>query len=388
MAKFSLPHLSRKSLLLLGILTVLVIAIPLTVFLVQQQQEVRSRAEIATVLSLTPSSADKKVGDPVSFDIMVNPGVNQVNFINLVITYDSTKLEADKDNPNLFEINPTSHLTVLSGPNVDSNTISITLSEEDPTQPITQITKAGTINLVASAPTEATGTRLSFDETQTIVRSLGGTDPSNVSVLSSSQGATVQISGEVSPTPTPTTTPTATATPTTIPTTSPSPTNSPSASPSTSPTAGASPATGSAPICSGLTLEGESQGDAPFAVTLTTTGDDSDGTITKVTFNFGDGNIEDITDSGGVGSESINAQVTHTYDEPGTFTAQATLTDNDNNTSSESDCSQQIIVTGPSISPTPSPTPIPPTGPSATVVAAGVLGIALTVLGAFLFLVL
>ena len=106
-------------------------------------------------------------------------------------------------------------------------------------------------------------------------------------------------------------------------------------------------------------------------MTLTTTGDDSDGTITKVTFNFGDGNIEDITDSGGVGSESINAQVTHTYDEPGTFTAQATLTDNDNNTSSESDCSQQIIVTGPSISPTPSPTPIPPTGPSATVVAVG-----------------
>jgi len=85
---------------------------------------------------------------------------------------------------------------------------------------------------------------------------------------------------------------------------------------------------------------------------------------------------------------SLEHLLLHTYDEPGTFTAQATLTDNDNNTSSESDCSQQIIVTGPSISPTPSPTPIPPTGPSATVVAAGVLGIALTVLGAFLFLVL
>lgn len=86
----SLP--SGKKLLLLGFVVVLLVIIPLTVYLVQQQQKTKSSAQAATVLGFNPAASTINVGDNVNLDLMMNPGINQVSFVKVTITYDPTKL--------------------------------------------------------------------------------------------------------------------------------------------------------------------------------------------------------------------------------------------------------------------------------------------------------
>jgi len=383
--------LSPKKLILLGFAVILLIAIPLTVYLVQKQQETRGRATRSTTLSIEPSTASTTVGQTISFDIMVDPGgINIVTLATLIINYEPDKLTTaagfvpnitgctDPGHPGLF-------CRVLQEPIYSSGSISAVLAISPLDPPIQTRTKIATITFQAQSITNpGTTTPITFgDETQ--VRSSGDNESFSDNVLYQTIPANVTITAgtAISPTPTPTTsvinptvTPTRTPTPTTI----------------------VIQPTNQAPSCTALTLDQAATGTAPYTLTFTAVGNDTDGTINKVNFSFGDGLSQDETQAGGIGTNAVNIITSHTYNNAGTFTATATLTDDGGTVSNATTCTQNITVSSaiavvPTTPPQPPPviyTPIPtvpPTGPRETIIGIGAVGIVLTIIGGlFLFI--
>jgi hypothetical protein len=367
-----------KKILLIGFLVVLLIAIPVTVFLVQQQQKTKSSAVAATTISLLPALQDPiNVNDNVDLDVQVNPATatttNLVSLVKFTIMYDNTKLATAGAG---FVPNTTTGLpTVLRGPTYGEGTISITFSAGgDANKVIQKTTSLGTITFKAVAMTEAAPTQITFGN-DTQVLSLGSTDQFNENVLAVANPAVLTIIG--------TATPTATPTPTVTPT----------------------PTQAIVPTCTNLTADITS-GAIPLNTNLTVTGASSNSTISKVTFNFGDGQSQDITASGGIGTNSISVLQSHSYTTAGTFNATATLTDANNAVSTN--CSLSItagnggttttttttgtttVVTAPTAVPTPAiaqVSPLPPSGP-ADLIKIGSLGAVIAIIGAVLLFAL
>ncbi|MBI4098142.1 MAG: hypothetical protein HY426_03805 [Candidatus Levybacteria bacterium] len=381
LSKLSMPNFSKKKLLLIGFLFIILLVIPLTVYLVGQQQELRSRANPNTTLSFVPAEATASVGAKINFDVWVAPGSNQVNFIKLVVKYDGTKLSATEES---FVINPASNLSILQGPVVGEagDDLSVILSiESDPTKVIQQDTKVGTITFDVTAPSD-TPTQISFDDTKIEIRSLSGANQDafdeNVFLNGVPATLTIQSGGEVTPTPT------AEASPSPSPTieTSPTPTSTQSAE-------GATPSDNQAPVCESLVTDRSPDGAAPLSITFTVNGSDTDGTISKATFSFGDGTIEDETTGGGIGTDTVNIQKAHTYNNAGAFTASALLTDDGSGVSDNTNCTVSVSVTdGSGGQASEAATPLPATGPTETIVGAGLLGGVLFIIGALLFFAL
>jgi hypothetical protein len=219
-----------KKLLLVGMLLVSLIGLPLTIYLFQNKQDPRAGASAGTTLSLIPqpgtvSSIEKKVGDSIPTDVVVNPGSNLVSLLRLQIKYDPTKLEIDANDP----FTPAGKFTFLQPPIINNGTISFTISiGTDPNNAIQKISKAGTYNFKAKGATDDIPTLISFT-TQTQAFSLGSTDQASEDILSTTTPAEITIVGiETSPEPSPTVTPTNSPTPTLTPT----PTNTPTITPS------------------------------------------------------------------------------------------------------------------------------------------------------------
>lgn len=383
---------SAKKLLFIGFFIILLIAIPLTIFLVQQQQETRSQAQAATTLAFTPPSTqaspmEKSVGDVFGIDVTVDPSSNLVSFVRLEIQYDSTKLataSADEGS-DPFVPNTAAFPSINEGPIYEDGKILVTLSVgSDPTKAIQTPTRVGTITFKALEETD-TPTLVTYG-VQTQVLSLGGEDQASENVLSTTTPAAIQIGGgEITPTvteePEPTDiTPTITVTPT------------------ASPTAAAN----IPPVCTAFTPSVAS-GSAPLAVTFTTRGDDEDGRITKIAYNFGEQSVVNITE--GLNASNVENQTTHTYNNGGTFTASAVLTDDRGGTNTNTaSCSATIVVAGPTATPsasttptatpttiagtdTPTPTMESP-GPGATIIGLGAFFTVLSLVGAVLFFAL
>lgn len=326
--------LSGKKLLLLGFVVVLMVVIPLTVYLVQQQQKLKVGAQAASTLSFTvtpgSSSTISKSTDAASFDVMLDPSTNQVSFVKLVINYDSTKLSVKDFTPNTADFP-----TILQQPDKGTGKASVTLSVGDnPNKIITgsPARKVATISFNALATATAGTTQISFDQTPssgTQILSIGTGDQFNENVLANATPTTVTIAqGAV----------------------------------------GGTTTTGtSAASCTALNADKGTTGTAPYPVTLTAIGSATGtATITKVTFNFGDGPAQDITTGGGIGTNSVNVQNPHTYNNAGTFVATATFTDNAGGVSPVGACTKTFTLTAASSSPTPTPTPSGSTGGGGT----------------------
>ena len=387
----SLP--SGKTILLLGFVIILLVAIPITVYLAQQQQKTQSGAVAASTLTITPSSQTTTVGNTIGFDVNVDPSSNLVSFVKLVINYDATKLAVTTDG---FVPNTAAFPSVLQAPTYTPGTISVTVSiGGSPQNAIQKPTKVGSISFKAIAPTDNAPTQITFGN-QTQVLSLGSTDKFNENVLSTTNPASVNILASANATPTPTITPAPTNTPapTAEPTLTPTPTTDLTPTPvsTQAPTDTPAPTTvanNSNPVCSSLTLDRSSSGTAPYSVNLTLTGSSSTSTISKATFNFGDGQSLNVNNSGGIGTSSVSILQSHVYNTAGTFTATATLTDATGNVSSGG-CSVVVTVNGANATPTAivqNPSPLPPTGPS-NIVTIGALGTILTIVGAILLFAL
>lgn len=352
-------NLNGKKLFLIGFVVVLLVGIPLTVYLLQKQQETRSRAEKSTNISFTPDSSEsapiqKNIGDAVPLDVMVDPGKNLVSYVKLEIQYDPDKLATASSNA--FQANTAVFPQVMEGPIYSPGKISVTLAiGPDPTKAIQIKSKAATVTFKALANTGGTPTRVTYgSNTQSL--SIGSGDQASEDVLSSATPATIVIGGSSSLSGTPgesiptgTPMPTAEISPTTdVPTAAPSPTTAPvptaATSPTTAPTGGPG-GTAQAPVCNSLVVDRSTTGNAPLSITFTANGSAPAGTIGKVTFNFGDGGTSDVTAGGGIGTNSVNVQLAHTYNNPGTYTASAVMTDSNNLvTQANNNCKQTITV--------------------------------------------
>ncbi|MEK7534162.1 MAG: hypothetical protein AAB600_02380 [Patescibacteria group bacterium] len=375
--------ISAKKILLLGFIAVMLVAIPLSVYVAQKQQQTKTQAAVSTSLSFNPPKLDAtKVGEIIDFDIMLDPGQgtppNKVSFAKLIINYDPLKLEISEGG---FAFT-TALQTVLEEPTYISGSASVTLSiGSDPTKAIQTKTKIATISFKTLAPTD--GTKIVF-AAGTQVLSVASGDEAGENVLSTTNPAVVTVK-EISPTPAPTATPVS-----------------------------------SNITCTGLVLDRLATGSVPYSITFTASGNAKVGTVTKATFNFGDGPVEDVTQGGGIDTNSVSVQKAHTYKNPGSYTTSVIFTGSDGSLSSLiSNCAQtitvsasgvvasatpippvtespqvtppviptEIIPTEIAIQPSPPPilTPIPPTGPSAKIIGIGIASAILSIIGGIIF---
>lgn len=322
---------SMKRFVIFGFITFLLVVIPVTVFFLQQQQQIESEAAPSTVLSFTPPATktfplQETIGNEFALDITIDPGTNIVQRVVLEITYDESKLELGTKK---LELNSAVLPEQLVGPLYTPGKVYVVLSAAAaPTQQVQTKTSLGKIYFKGKTVTGTTPATIAFGpETSAAVGGAvgeGGVEPYNAEggtgqVLQSTQPATVLIAAATltgTPTPTGSLTPTGTVTPT--------PTGALTATPTPSGTAVAN----QPPVCTALNVDRTTSGVAPYPITFTANGNDTDGTVTKLTFNYGDGPVEDVTEGGGLGTASVSAQKAHTYNNPGTYTATVILTDN------------------------------------------------------------
>jgi hypothetical protein len=85
---------SMKNVLLYVVGTLLLVSIPVTVFFVGKNQELRQKAAPATTLAITPASVSLKAGETTVLTIEIDTAENRVATAKLSLTYDTTKLEA------------------------------------------------------------------------------------------------------------------------------------------------------------------------------------------------------------------------------------------------------------------------------------------------------
>lgn len=380
--RFILMSLTGKNILILGFIIVLLIAIPVTVYILQQKQQTETQAVASTTLCFTKTTDNicltntnkpsLKVGDTITLDVLMKPGTNNVIAATLNIGFDQTKIATDGSG---LVRSRDAFPSLIEGPIYTDGNISITMSVGiDLTMVVKTDIKIASVTFKALKSTDTLGTQVNFTNQTNVTSTVS--DP-ETNVLSTSTPAFLLITAGT--TPTITTAPTVTAAPTTTP----------------GPTVQNTP-----PICSSLNIDRVASGSAPFSVTFTAVGNDSDGTIKKATFNFGDGPVEDETVGGGIGTNSVSVQKSHTYTNSGTFTARAVLTDDKNAISSSDNCTQVITVEPsptqpiggpaemtPTVPPTATPTIAQP-GPGETMVGIGIGAVVLTILGGLLFLAL
>ncbi|HEX8965039.1 MAG TPA: hypothetical protein VF820_01240 [Patescibacteria group bacterium] len=200
-----------------------------------------------------------------------------------------------------------------------------------------------------------------------------------------------------SDTPTDTPSPTVPITPSVTPTSTPGPSATPTLTPSPTltPTPGPS-GVQQPPVCTSLTADRGLTGPAPYALTFTGSGKDADGTIQKAIFTFSDeATPETVTTGGGIGTSTVAVQLAHSFQNPGTYTATVAFVDNTNlQSSANTSCQLSMTITTPPTghytSPYPTtpplaranPSPIPPTGNS--FVNIGIIGAVVAVLGGLL----
>jgi len=194
-------HLSPKIRLLIAFLVLVVISIPVTVYILQRQQETRSKAAGATVFALIPQpgpgdTITKSTGDIIPVDLIVTPGTDAVSVASFQIQYDPTKLQPVT--PDTVTLpTPADPLkpfnTIVEGPYVTNGLISETISSGTNTAGALQTeTKIATINFKAIAPTGDTPTSLTFTALSKAFSAAGG-GQALVDILSTTKPASITI---------------------------------------------------------------------------------------------------------------------------------------------------------------------------------------------------
>ncbi|HVT01461.1 MAG TPA: PKD domain-containing protein [Patescibacteria group bacterium] len=377
---------------IIGNLLLLLISIPLTLFFIKRQQDVRSKAAPTSKLYFSPESPNTSTQCPsFTMDLMVDPGQNIVSIVDFYVKYDPSKLD-------ITDIQEgTAFPTVVRPASITSGAANMSVSVgSDVTKAVQTVSKVATITF---KPKVAGPAQVTIDQDQSRVFSLAPADQPTENVLFQTNPSNVNITsdacagGSGTPIPSGTISPTPTGTSGGA-TVAPSPTGG---SISATPTQAAN----QAPVCASFTVSPAASGSAPFSVLFTANGNDPDtgGLINATNFNFGDGTSQNVTE--GMNLQSVSVQANHTYQNGGSYGASVTFTDNNGATSQI--CTQTIDVTGASGSaatsaptaaptsadngaPTAAPT-VPATGSVAQTV--GIIGaVIITIVGGFLLLAL
>ncbi len=377
--------------LIIGFILALLIAAPIVAyFLIKQPTTTTSHANPASSLVFEDTTAPAVVGQKYPVKLDVNPAsngsTNAVSFVKFSISYDGSKLQAD----NSSFVSSASFPVTLEGPTNACTGTACTMSGTlsigpDPTKAVNSQTLVGTITFTPLAATDANApVSLDFVQGQNQILSLATTDQPAENVFTRGIPATITIvtAEFASGTPLPTS-----------PGGQPTDTSAPGQPTNTPPPGGS---TNQPPVCNTLTLTQDSTDGSGMTYQLDVKGTDSDGTISKVSFNFGDGNVSEVTTGATLGTANVNTTTSHKYTSGGTYTVSALLTDNANAISTPSTCKKSITAgsavaqandtptTVPSPTPTTipnSPSTIPPTGPGNTLIGIGLAGAVLVVLG-------
>jgi len=202
-----------KKIVLIGISILLFLSIPVTVFYVGQQQELRKKAAPATSISLAPATIVKAVGDTFSVDIVVDTGGNQASMVSVALQFDPAKLEAQSiTNGSLFP-------QIYTQGEIAAGTASIIVGIEHNAKPVTGNGTAAIVRLKAKEATTSP-ISLQFGPT-TRVTGFGESTPdllvsrTPATIIIGSSGPTLGGgSTNASPTPIPSLSPTVTISPT------------------------------------------------------------------------------------------------------------------------------------------------------------------------------
>lgn len=221
-----------KKLIQLATGILLLVALPVTIFVVGQRQEIRKKAAPATTMAVAPASLSKKAGEVFTMEITIDTGENQVVAAELHIAFDQTKLEAQTiTNGSLFP-------NILASGTVEPGGASITVGAADAKQPVRGTGTVATVKFLAKEKTDSPSSiKLGSNSF------VGGLGEGATNVLAGTTPASVTITKDVvqhtptpTPTPMPTVIPTSTTTPSTVsaqlsqtPTATPSPTSNPTA---------------------------------------------------------------------------------------------------------------------------------------------------------------
>lgn len=169
----------------------LLLAIPISVFVVMKNQELRKKATPSTSLSITPTTLTKAVGEEFTLEVKMNTAENQIVAVDLKIFFDATKFEG------VWIRNGSMFPNILSSGVVGSGTASIALGAPNTTTPITGSGTAATLRLKAIAATTTPVTVRFGSDTF-----VGALNEGSTNALQTSVPATITIGGGTT-TPTP-----------------------------------------------------------------------------------------------------------------------------------------------------------------------------------------
>lgn len=176
-----------KKVLLYIFVGLLLLAIPVTVFFIGQQRNVRIRAAPATTLTLTPAAQTVSVGATnIKLNVDIDPGANQVVSAGIYLTYDPTKLEAKTIT------NGPSAPRVLNSGIIENGTASIKVGAASNTQPITT---RGTIAVVTFTAKDATSNFTPASVQFASNTFVGGLNEPTANVLVGTTPAKITITG-------------------------------------------------------------------------------------------------------------------------------------------------------------------------------------------------
>jgi len=238
----------KKALLIVAFIFILV-AIPLTVFLARQQQDIRQRAAAATTLEFQPAQVTVAVGQEFDLDAVVTTNENFITAAEIHTSFSSQYLEAKSITFGDFLPN------ILESGVVQSGSASITVGAGTQGKQGTGV--AARIHFQALADTSGSTTAVNFATTSQVAAV--GEGGSNVLTVTTPAQITITAAGGASPSP------------------------SAVASPSVSPSPGsASPSPSATPIVSASPSATPGTGGGTASPTPTPTATPTTGTTTKI----------------------------------------------------------------------------------------------------------
>lgn len=174
--------MKRIVIILISLITL--IAIPASVLLTMRNQELRKKAAPATTLTLTPTTLNKAVGEEFTLEVRMDTAGNQIVAVDLKLSFDPAKLEAE------WIHNGTMFPNILSSGTVGNGTIAMALGATNTTTPITGTGTVATIKFKAlAATTSPVAVRFTAD---TFV---GALNEGSTNALTSTIPATITIGG-------------------------------------------------------------------------------------------------------------------------------------------------------------------------------------------------
>src|SRR3989344_4803896 len=232
----------KKTLFIIAILFIL-IAIPLTVYLARQQQDIRQRAAPVTTLAFQPSQVTVSQGEEFDLDIVINTGANLVTAAEIHLSFSAQYLEAKSITSAEFLPN------VLVSGIVQTGSASITVGTTSGSQQ--GVGTVARVRFAALTPTDGSTTAINF-AANSQVAGIDVPEETAINLLDSTTPAQITITavGAASPSPSAVASPAVSPSPGSA---SPSPSATPLVSPSATPGTGGGTASPTPTPATGMT---------------------------------------------------------------------------------------------------------------------------------------